>query len=55
MDLLIMELLLEQILIYGLVIIFCLVIVFIYLRKQTRESKVVEEKIEKAINVHLAL
>lgn len=43
-----MELLLEQILIYGLVIIFCLVIVFIYLRKQTRESKVVEEKIEKA-------
>ncbi len=43
-----MELLFEQILIYGLVIIFCLVIVFIYLRKQKRESKIVEKKIEKA-------
>ena len=43
-----MELLIEQILIYGLVIIFCLVIVFIYLRKQKKASKVVEEKIEKA-------
>ncbi|MEZ5082331.1 MAG: NAD(P)-binding domain-containing protein [Bacteroidales bacterium] len=43
-----MEILFEQILIYGLVIIFCLVIVIIYLRKQKRESKVVEDKIEKA-------
>ena len=43
-----MELLIEQILIYGLVIIFCLVIVIIYLRKQRKESKIVEEKIEKA-------
>lgn len=43
-----MELLIEQILTYGLVIIFCLVIVFIYLRKQKRESRIVEEKIEKA-------
>ena len=43
-----MDLILEKILVYGLVIIFCLVIVYIYLRKQKRESKVVEEKIEKA-------
>jgi thioredoxin reductase (NADPH) len=43
-----MEVLIENILVYGGVIIFCAVIVFIYLRKQKRESKVVEEKIEKA-------
>lgn len=43
-----MDIIFEQILIYGLVIIFCLVIVFIYLRKQKKESKVVEAKIEKA-------
>ena len=43
-----MELLIENILVYGLVIIFCLVIVFIYLRKQKRESNLVEKKIEKA-------
>jgi len=39
------EMLLEKVVIYSAVILFCLVIVFIYLRKQKRESKVVEEKI----------
>ncbi len=39
------EMLLEKVVIYSLVILFCLVIVFIYLRKQKRESKKVEEKI----------
>jgi len=43
-----MELLFEQILIYSLAILFCLIIVFIYLRKQRRDSKKVEAKIEKA-------
>jgi thioredoxin reductase (NADPH) len=49
MDLLIMnELLLEKVVIYSAVILFCLIIVFIYLRKQSRESKQVEAKIIKA-------
>ncbi len=49
MDLLIMnELLLEKVVIYSVVILFCLIIVFIYLRKQSRESKQVEAKIIKA-------
>jgi hypothetical protein len=48
MDLLIMESLLENILIYGLTAILCIAVVFIYLRKQKRASKSVEEKIEKA-------
>ncbi|MDO9257837.1 MAG: NAD(P)-binding domain-containing protein [Bacteroidales bacterium] len=39
------ELLLEKVVIYSVVILFCLIIVFIYLRKQKKESKVVEEKI----------
>lgn len=43
-----MEQLIENILIYGLVIIFCLAIVVIYLNKQRRESKRAKEKIEKA-------
>jgi len=43
-----MELLIENIAVYGSVILFCLVIVFIYLRKQKRESKRVEQKIETA-------
>ena len=34
--------------IYSAAIYFCLVVVFIYLRKQKRESKPVEEKIAKA-------
>lgn len=43
-----MNLLAEEILIYGGVILLCLIVVFIYLRKQVRESKQVEKKIEKA-------
>ena len=39
------ESLLENVIIYAAVILFCLFIVFIYLRKQKRESKAVEEKI----------
>lgn len=43
-----MELLVEQIVIYGLVILFCLAVVWVYLRKQKRESRSSEEKIKKA-------
>nr|WP_321358226.1 NAD(P)-binding domain-containing protein [uncultured Draconibacterium sp.] len=43
-----MENLLEQILIYGAVVIFLLGVVFIYIRKLRRESKIVEEKIQRA-------
>ena len=43
-----MELLLENIAVYAIAIILCLIVVIIYLRKQTRESKVVEEKIARA-------
>ena len=39
------EMLLENLIIYSLVIILCLIVIYIYLRKQKRESKVVEEKI----------
>lgn len=42
------EMLLEKVIIYSLVILFCLVIVFIYLRKQKRDSKKVEAKIRTA-------
>jgi len=43
-----MEILVENILIYSLVIIFCLLVVILYLRKQKRKSRIVEEKIAKA-------
>lgn len=43
-----MESTIESILIYGLTAILCLMVVFIYLRKKKRESKTVEDKIEKA-------
>ncbi|MFZ4520686.1 MAG: NAD(P)-binding domain-containing protein [Bacteroidales bacterium] len=43
-----MELLIEQIAGYGVAILLCLVVVVIYLRKQKRDSKKVEEKIAKA-------
>jgi thioredoxin reductase/Pyruvate/2-oxoacid:ferredoxin oxidoreductase delta subunit len=43
-----MELQFEKIAVYALAILFCLVIVIIYLRKQKRDSKRVEEKIAKA-------
>ena len=48
MDLLIMESLIENILIYGLTALLCFGVVFFYLRRQKRASKSVEEKIEKA-------
>jgi thioredoxin reductase (NADPH) len=43
-----MEILIENILIYALAGILCLVVVFIYLRMKTRESRIVDEKIIKA-------
>lgn len=43
-----MGLLVEKIAAYGVAIIFCVIIVIIYLRKQKRESKQVEEKIARA-------
>jgi thioredoxin reductase (NADPH) len=43
-----MELLFEKIAAYSVTILFCLVIVIIYLHKQKRDSKKVEEKIVKA-------
>lgn len=42
------EILLEKVIIYSVVILFCLIIVFIYLRKQKRDSKKVEAKIATA-------
>lgn len=41
--------LLEQIIIYGVVFLFCFIVVYLYLRKQGKDSKKVEAKIEKAI------
>jgi thioredoxin reductase/Pyruvate/2-oxoacid:ferredoxin oxidoreductase delta subunit len=43
-----MEILFEEIAAYSVAIILCLIVVFIYLRKQRRESKQVEEKIVQA-------
>lgn len=43
-----MEVLIEKIIVYALVIIFCLVVVVIYLRIQKRKSRAVEEKISQA-------
>lgn len=42
------ELLIEKIVIYSIVLIFCLIIVYIYLRKQRSESSIVEQKITQA-------
>ncbi len=42
------EQLIENIIVYGLVAILCGVVIWIYIRKQIRESREVEEKIEKA-------
>jgi len=41
-----MEILFENILVYGIVIILCVIVVVIYLRKQARQSREVEEKIK---------
>jgi thioredoxin reductase (NADPH) len=46
MDFLIMEQIVENILIYSLAVILCIVVVVIYLRKKSKESKIVEEKIK---------
>ncbi|MCX6281338.1 MAG: NAD(P)-binding domain-containing protein [Bacteroidetes bacterium] len=43
-----MEILFENILIYSIVFIFCLMVVILYLRRQKKNSKIVEEKILKA-------
>jgi thioredoxin reductase (NADPH) len=43
-----MEQVLENILIYSFAIILCIVVVIIYLRKKSRQSKIVEEKIKAA-------
>jgi thioredoxin reductase/ferredoxin len=48
MDLLITGLLSENTLIYSLAAILCVVIVAIYLRKKSKESRIVDEKIKKA-------
>lgn len=43
-----MEMLLEQIFIYGTVFLFCLLVVWLYLRKEKKASRKTESKIEKA-------
>jgi thioredoxin reductase (NADPH) len=48
MDFLSMELLIENILIYSLAAILSVVVVIIYLRKKSKASKIVEEKIKQA-------
>jgi thioredoxin reductase (NADPH) len=48
MDFLRMEILIENIIIYSLVAILCIAVVIIYLRKKSRASKIVEEKIRQA-------
>jgi thioredoxin reductase (NADPH) len=48
MDILIIKPALESIVIYSLTIILCIVVVIIYLRMKSRESRRVEEKVRKA-------
>lgn len=43
-----MEVIIEKLITYGVVAIFLIGVVFIYLRKQKRESRIVEEKIARA-------
>jgi thioredoxin reductase (NADPH) len=43
-----MEQLIENLSIYSIVFIFCVVVVYFYLRGKSRESRIVEEKIRKA-------
>lgn len=43
-----METLIEQIVVYSLVALLCIVVVVLYLRKQSRESRIVNAKIKKA-------
>jgi thioredoxin reductase (NADPH) len=53
MDFLIMEQLIENVLVYSLAIILCVVVVVVYLRKKSKESKIVDEKIKIAKDVGL--
>jgi thioredoxin reductase/Pyruvate/2-oxoacid:ferredoxin oxidoreductase delta subunit len=48
MDFLSMEIVIENIIIYSLVAILCIAVVIIYLRKKSRASRIVEEKIRQA-------
>jgi thioredoxin reductase/NAD-dependent dihydropyrimidine dehydrogenase PreA subunit len=48
MDFLIMEQLIENVLVYSLVGLLCIVVITIYIRKKKRESRIVGEKIKKA-------
>ncbi|MBP1667383.1 MAG: 4Fe-4S ferredoxin [Bacteroidetes bacterium] len=48
MDLLIMEMLLEKIITYSVVAILCVAVVWFYLFRKRKASKIVEEKILKA-------
>ena len=43
-----MEVFIEKLVIYSIVFLLCAIVVFIYLRKQIRESREVETKIKKA-------
>jgi thioredoxin reductase/ferredoxin len=43
-----MEVLLEQLITYGSIIILCVVVVYFYLRRQKKQSRVTEQKIEQA-------
>ncbi len=48
MDILSMEQLMESILIYSLAILLCVIVVFLYLRKKNRASRIAEAKIKRA-------
>jgi thioredoxin reductase (NADPH) len=43
-----MEVVIEDILIYSIAILLCIGVVFIYLRKKSKESRIVDEKIKRA-------
>lgn len=43
-----MEVLIENILIWSFALLLCIAVIFIYLRKKNRESRLVDEKISKA-------
>lgn len=40
----------EQVIIYGVVFLFCFIVIYFYLRKQKKDSRKVEAKIEQAIH-----
>ncbi len=43
-----MNILIEEIAVYSIVALLCIIVVVVYLRKQSRESRIVSEKIKKA-------